>query len=156
MACHAHLEVRGPLGGLARRWLLARAAKDGDHLLADLKHYIERGEPSPRKRPPPGQVSDPVLAVEVWPTTRRVRAALRANTVFSLASGVFLLVGGWSLAPSWGVRQPAVAPLLGVAVICFGLLVARVAVLPAAPLRRWTVLVVAGRRRRGWRRASPC
>ena len=137
----AQLDVRGPLGALARWWLLARVAKHGRYLLADLKHYVERGEPSPRKRPQPGHAGDPVLAVGAWPTTRRARAALRANTVFSIASGVILLVGGWSLAHSWGVRQPAVPPLLGAAVTCFGLLAAWVAVLPAAPLRRWTVLV---------------
>jgi hypothetical protein len=46
----ARLEVRGMLGRLARWWLLARVGRDGGHLLADLKHYVEHGTPSPRKQ----------------------------------------------------------------------------------------------------------
>jgi hypothetical protein len=46
----AQLEVRGLLGRLARWWLLARVGRDGRHVLADLKHYVEHGTPSPRKQ----------------------------------------------------------------------------------------------------------
>lgn len=44
---HAELVARGPVGALARWWLLALVARDGRHLLADLKHYLEQGEASP-------------------------------------------------------------------------------------------------------------
>lgn len=46
----AELRVRGPLGCLARWWLLAQVGRTGRHLLDDLKHYVEHGTPSPRKR----------------------------------------------------------------------------------------------------------
>ncbi|HEV8277293.1 MAG TPA: SRPBCC family protein [Streptosporangiaceae bacterium] len=46
----AELRVRGPLGWLARWWLLAQVGRTGRHLLDDLKHYVEHGTPSPRKR----------------------------------------------------------------------------------------------------------
>jgi hypothetical protein len=46
----ARLEVRGLLGWLARWWLLARVGRTGGHLLDDLKHYVEQGIPSARKR----------------------------------------------------------------------------------------------------------
>ncbi|MGP4096627.1 hypothetical protein [Nonomuraea sp. KM90] len=42
-------ETRGALGGLARWWILAQVNRTGRHLLDDLKHYVERGTPSPRK-----------------------------------------------------------------------------------------------------------
>lgn len=62
------LEVRGVLGALARRLLLARVARDGQYLLDDLKHYAEHGEPSPRKQ------RDPIASVGVRPTSRFLRA----------------------------------------------------------------------------------
>jgi len=46
----AELRVRGPLGWLVRWWLLVQVGRTGRHLLDDLKHYIEHGAPSPRKR----------------------------------------------------------------------------------------------------------
>lgn len=46
----ADLRVRGPIGWLARRWLLARVGRTGRFLLDDLKHYVEQGVASPRKR----------------------------------------------------------------------------------------------------------
>jgi hypothetical protein len=46
----AELRVRGPLGWLARWWLLARVGRTGRFLLDDLRHYVEHGVASPRKR----------------------------------------------------------------------------------------------------------
>jgi len=147
VAFHAQLDVRGPLGALARWWLLAQAARTGRHLLDDLKHYIEHGTPSPRKQRQLGHTShptaDPVAAMGTWPTTRRLRAALRANAVFSLMSGLVLLVAGWFVAEPWGVRPTVVAPLVGGAVASFGVLVAWVGVQPADRLRRWSVGIAA-------------
>jgi hypothetical protein len=147
VAFRAQVETRGPLGALARWWLLAQAARAGRHLLDDLKHHVEQGMPSPRKQRQLGHTSartaDPVLAVGMWPTTRRLRAALRADAVFCLASGLVLLVAGWLVAEPWGVRPTVVAPLLGGAMASFGVLAAWVAVQPAERLRRWSVGVAA-------------
>jgi len=46
----AEFATRGLLGRLARSVILARVLRDGRHLLEDLKHYVETGMPSPRKR----------------------------------------------------------------------------------------------------------
>ena len=46
----AQLQVRGVLGRLARWWLLARVGRTGRHVLADLRHVVEHGTPSPRKQ----------------------------------------------------------------------------------------------------------
>ncbi len=46
----AELRVRGPLGWLARWWLLARVGRTGRYLLDDLKYHVEHGVASPRKR----------------------------------------------------------------------------------------------------------
>jgi hypothetical protein len=46
----ADLRVRGPVGWLARWWLLARVGRTGRYLLDDLKHYVEHGTASPRKQ----------------------------------------------------------------------------------------------------------
>jgi hypothetical protein len=46
----AELRVRGPLGRLARWWLLARVGRTGRFLLDNLRHYVEHGVASPRKR----------------------------------------------------------------------------------------------------------
>src|SRR5205814_7644338 len=46
----AELRVRGPVGWLARWWLLARVGRTGRYLLDDLKHYVEQGTVSPRKQ----------------------------------------------------------------------------------------------------------
>jgi carbon monoxide dehydrogenase subunit G len=147
VAFDAKVDARGLLGALARWWLLAQVARSGRHLLQDLKYYIEHGTPSPRKRRrlghPSTRTADPVLAVGTWPTTRRLRAALRANAVFSMVSGAVLLVAGWFVAEALGAGPAAVPPLLGVAVASFGALVAWIAVLPAEPLRRWAVGVAA-------------
>lgn len=86
---------------------------------------------------------DPVAAVGVWPSTRRLRAALRANTLFSLACGVVLLGASWWLAAPWGLGPAVAPPVVGVGVAGFGVLVARLAVAPARTLRRWTPVVVA-------------
>ena len=150
----AELQVRGPLGGLARWWLLTQAGRTGRHLLEDLKHFVEHGTPSPRKQRQLGRAEtvDPVaavgdgqhgIAVGVWPTTRRLRAALRVNAVFSLLCGVALLAGGGFVAAAWGWGPAWLPPALGVGLVGFGVGVARLAVLPAAGLRGWAALVVA-------------
>jgi hypothetical protein len=46
----AQVEVRGLVGRLSWWVLLLRVRRSGRHLLADLKHYVEDGTPSPRKR----------------------------------------------------------------------------------------------------------
>jgi hypothetical protein len=46
----AELRVRGPIGWLARWWLLARVGRTGRFLLDDLRYYVEHGIASPRKR----------------------------------------------------------------------------------------------------------
>jgi hypothetical protein len=46
----AELRVRGPVGWLARWWLLASVGRTGRYLLDDLKHYVEHGTVSPRKQ----------------------------------------------------------------------------------------------------------
>jgi len=81
--------------------------------------------------------------VGTWPSTRRLRAALRANTVFSVLCGVAMVAGGWSAAAPWGLGPAALLPALGLVVALFGVLVARLAVAPALPLRRWATVVVA-------------
>lgn len=121
------LEVRGVLGALAKRLLLTRMARDGQYLLEDLKHYAERGEPSPRKR------RDPVAVVGVRPTSRFLRAALRTNAAFSLLSGLVLACGGWWYLPLL---------LVGLAVAGFGLVVAGIAAVPANQLRRKAIPVI--------------
>ena len=121
------LEVRGVLGALARRLLLARVARDGQYLLEDLKHYAEHGEPSPRKR------RDPIAAVGVRPTSRFLRAALRTNAAFSLLSGLVLAFGGWWYLPLLPV---------GLAVAGFGLVVAGIAAVPVNQLRRKAIPVI--------------
>ena len=121
------LRVRGLLGVMAKRLLLARVARDGRFLLDDLKHYAEHREPSPRKR------RDPVTALGTRPTSGVLRAALRANAAFSLGSGLTLAVGAaWYL------------PLLlvGVPVAGFGLALAVIAAASADRLRRTTVAVI--------------
>lgn len=87
-------------------------------------------------------IGDPVLAVGTRPTTRRLRAGLRANAVFSMVCGLVLLFAGWSLAGPWGVEPKLVLPVLGVAVAAFGVLVSRLAVQPARLMRPWAVVVV--------------
>jgi hypothetical protein len=46
----ADLRVHGPIGWLARWWLLARVGRTGRYLLDDLKYYVEHGVASPRKQ----------------------------------------------------------------------------------------------------------
>ncbi len=50
VAVAADLQARGLMGRLARWWLLAQVGRTGRHLLADLKHYVEHGTASTRKR----------------------------------------------------------------------------------------------------------
>ncbi len=121
------LQVRGLLGWLAKRLLLARVSSDGRYLLDDLKHYAEHGEASPRK------LGDPVAALGTRSTSRLLRAALRANTVFSLGSGLALVAGGWWYLPLL---------VVGVPVAAFGLLVAGIAVAPADRLRGKAIAVI--------------
>jgi hypothetical protein len=45
----AEFATRGLLGRYARPVTLARVLRDGQHLLDDLKHYVETGTPPPRK-----------------------------------------------------------------------------------------------------------
>ncbi|HET9142303.1 SRPBCC family protein, partial [Actinophytocola sp.] len=138
VAFNAQLEVRGLFGWLARRVLLARVGRSGGQVLDDLKHFVERGEPTPRKRPG----ADPVLAVGVWPTTRLLRAELRANAVFSLVCGVVLMGAGWWLAEPWGLGPVGAPPLAGVGLAGFGLLLAWLAAQPVRVLRRGAVAVI--------------
>jgi hypothetical protein len=128
VAYAGELRVRGVLGALAKRMLLARVARDGRYLLEDLKHFAEHGEPSPRKR------RDPVAAVGIRPTGRVLRAALRTNAVFSVLSGLALTAAGWWYLPLL---------LVGVPVTGFGLVVAGIAATPADRLRRAAVVVIA-------------
>jgi hypothetical protein len=120
------LIVRGALGALAKRRLLARVARDGQYLLDDLKHYAEHGEPSPRKR------RDPIAAVGTRPTTRVLRAALRTNAVFSVLSGVVLAVAAWWYLPLL---------LVGLPIAGFGLAVAGIAAAPVGKLTRKAIPV---------------
>jgi hypothetical protein len=46
----ARIETRGPLGLLGRVAMLAQAELGGRRLARDLRHYVEHGAPSPRKR----------------------------------------------------------------------------------------------------------
>ncbi|MGF1647068.1 MAG: type II toxin-antitoxin system RatA family toxin [Kineosporiaceae bacterium] len=88
--------------------------------------------------------TDPRHAVGRAPTTGRLRAGLRANAVFSTVSAVLLLVAGPVVAEGWGLGPTWLAPVVGVGLVGFGLLVARVAVQPAGPrLRRQAVAVTA-------------
>lgn len=86
--------------------------------------------------------AQPVHTAGTYPSTRRLRAALRANAAFSLLCGAVLVTGGWFAAEPWGLGPAPLLPVVGVGVGLFGVLVARVAVAPAQPLRRWTVFVV--------------
>lgn len=84
-----------------------------------------------------------VHAVGMWPSTRRLRAALRTNAVFSLLCGGGMVAGGWFVDEPWGLGPAALLPAVGVGVALFGVLVARLAVASAKPLRRWATLIVA-------------
>ena len=83
-----------------------------------------------------------VYAAGTWPSSHRLRLALRANAVFSLVCGTALLAGGWWLAGPWGLGPAALPPAVGVGVAVFGTLLSRAAVEPADRLRRWAVPVV--------------
>ena len=50
VAFAGQFQTRGLLGGLARGVLLLQLWRSGRHLLDDLKHFVEHGTPSPRKR----------------------------------------------------------------------------------------------------------
>jgi len=142
----AQLEVRGLRGRLARWLLLRQVGRSGRHVLEDLKHYVEHGTPSTRKRAhlgPASTPSDPVTAVGAWPTTRRLRAALRTNAVFCLVCGVTLLAAGWLVAGPWGFGQLWLPPAVGVGVAGFGFLTAWLAIQPTRRLRRDAALVLA-------------
>lgn len=76
-------------------------------------------------------------------STRRLRAALRTNAVFSLVCGIALLAGGWWLAAPWGLGPAVVPPIVGVGVAGFGVLLARIAVETAPQVRRLASAVVA-------------
>jgi len=47
---HAQFDTRGLLGALARWAVLVQVGRTSRHLAEDLRHYLEHGEPSPRKR----------------------------------------------------------------------------------------------------------
>jgi Polyketide cyclase / dehydrase and lipid transport len=64
----AELGVRGPAGRLLRWLLLTRVGRTGRYLLDDLKHYVEHGVPSPRKRRQLDRL--PARAAGTRPTTR--------------------------------------------------------------------------------------
>ena len=71
----AELRVRGPLGWLARWWLLARVGRTGRFLLDDLRHYVEHGVASPRKH---RQLARRSFSVR-WAGRRRQRAPGRES-----------------------------------------------------------------------------
>jgi Polyketide cyclase / dehydrase and lipid transport len=150
----ARLEVRGLVGRLGRWWLLAQARRTGRHLLDDLKHYVEHGVPSPRKQrrtdrsamPPVTERSNATEAVVVVgsrPSTGLLRAALRANAVFSMVSGALLVGFGALVAGPWRLGPPPLLPLLGAGVAVFGVALARLAVASIGPLRRGAAAVIA-------------
>jgi len=150
----ARLEVRGLLGRLGRWWLLAQAGRTGRHLLADLKHYVEHGTPSGRKQRRLSQsaarspaeratAARAVVAVGSRPSTGPLRAALRANAVFSMVSGALLVGLGALVAGPWRLGPPWLLPLLGVGVAVFGVALARLAVASVGPLRRGAAAVIA-------------
>lgn len=64
----AELRVRGPLGWLARWWLLATVGRTGRFLLDDLKHYAEHGTPWPRKRRQLARAVSGCSAGRIWGT----------------------------------------------------------------------------------------
>jgi hypothetical protein len=128
----ATVQVRGLVGQLARWWLLLRANRMGRQLFADLEHYVERGTPSPRKQ-----------RRTAAPAARRLRAALRANAAFSLASGAVLMAAGWFLAEPWRLGPDWLPPAVGLAVAGFGLLTAWLTGRPRQLLRSGAVLVTA-------------
>lgn len=106
---------------LARKLFHFWAARLGRKALEDLKHHLEVGS---------------------LPTSALLRAALRANAVFSMLTGCVLVALGWSAGQHWGV-PPATVPAIGAGVVAFGVLVARAAVEQGESLRRQARLVVA-------------
>jgi hypothetical protein len=68
----ADLRVRGPIGWLARWWLLARVGRTGRYLLEDLKYYVEHGVASPRKQ-------HQLAVTERWAGRRRGTARGRGS-----------------------------------------------------------------------------
>lgn len=86
--------------------------------------------------------TDPLQATGTVPTARRLRAALRANAMFSLVSGTALLVGGAFVAAPWGLGPRWLPPAIGAGVVAFSVLVARAAVQHGSILRRaaWAVV----------------
>jgi hypothetical protein len=50
VSLHARFDTRGFLGVLGRWAILTRARRTSRHLADDLRHYLETGEPSPRKQ----------------------------------------------------------------------------------------------------------
>jgi hypothetical protein len=87
--------------------------------------------------------AEAVVAVGSRPSTSLLRAALRANAVFSMVSGALLVGFGALVAGPWRLGPPALLPLLGIGVAVFGLALARLAVAPVGPLRRGAAAVVA-------------
>ncbi len=88
-------------------------------------------------------IDEAVHSLGIRPSSRRLRAALRANVAFSLLCGSALVAGGGFAAEPWGLGPAPVLPAVGVGVGLFGVLVARLAVAPDVPLRRWAKAVVA-------------
>ncbi len=116
------------LRGLAR--LLAPAVvvyfrRLGRATLDDLRVYAETGRPSARKL----RTSDEPL-----------RLVVRANAVFSVASGTLLAAAAGPLASHLGQVPPAVLTGVGVSVVAYG---AGLALLARRPLRPATGLVLA-------------
>jgi len=86
--------------------------------------------------------TDAVRDTGAFPATAALRAALRANAVFSLFSGVSLAVAGPWLASAWPDCPRWLPSAIGVGVVGFALIVVRVAVQAAARLRRQALLVM--------------
>lgn len=95
---------------------------------------------------------EPLHELGRLPSARHIRAALRANVLYSIACGVTLLVGGPFLATSWGLGPMWLVLLVGAGLFPFAAIVARAAALPAPRLRFAASLVIAADA--GWLIAS--
>lgn len=88
-------------------------------------------------------VPDPIDTVGTYPTTRTVRAGLRANAAFSLLSGLAMVVAGPALTGPWGLGPWWLTSGIGAGVLAFAVMVAWAAVQPAGRLRGLALAVSA-------------
>lgn len=116
VAFEAQIEVRGLLGRLTWWLLVAQLGRTGRYVLDDLKHYVEHGEPSPRKQRqlrrasaragarPPGAVLDADTPGRL--AAQRLRNTLRLNAGFSTVTGVVLAAVPERIAGVIGTGHP--------------------------------------------------